>query len=82
MEVLVLRLRSRGSGLVWERATRARALDGLEDVGCGVRVRGVFVAFARRAGSLVGTVGGWGVVAMGLASSRALDVRAHLRVHP
>lgn len=71
--------------MVWERATRARALDGVEggeDVGCGVRVRGVFVAFARRAGSLVGTVGGWGVVAMGLASSRALDVRAHLRVHP
>ena len=26
----VLRLRSRGSGVVWERATRARALDGVE----------------------------------------------------
>ena len=29
------------------------------------------IAFARRAGSLVGTVGRWGVVAMGFASSRA-----------
>ena len=78
-------LPSRSSGLVLERTTRARARidsNGCEDVGRGVRVRGVCIAFARRAGSLVGTVGRWGVVAMGFASSRALDVRAHLRVHP
>ena len=74
-----------GPGLVLERNTRARARidsNGCEDVGRGVRVRGVCIAFARRAGSLVGTVGRWGVVAMGFTSSRALDVRAHLRVHP